>query len=662
MFRMDPRRSALHPGPGPQGTPTIAWSRDLDSPLSTLPILVGGLIIVGDQGSELVAFDARTGEERWRTTGDGSFSGTPAAADGTLVVADAAGILAVDAVTGAPRWRREILSEAPRLVIDEGIVYLGTTDGAVKGLDLATGEDRWSWQGDHSLSVRLDAVADGVAYANPNDGQVIAIELADGSERWRVRGKVARLSYTVAGDTFFMYNPGADSGNPVGEITAVDIASGQVRWRFAPPNGEQTVAGPAQDGILYVNTVSDGLYALADRGDTYDIAWHVDFEPVYFPMTLSGDVLYGVDGGGAPFALSAADGSLLWHGDGTGASALPLVSGGMLFDAESNGGPTVRAFADMDLIAKLPPPATDAQPSEPPVAGLPDPFHVVRATPLEETGVVLSPYDPPRSQGPEGVNMAAGPDGLLYVIDPASVVTVIDPASGEVVRRFGRQGAGEGEFDCVCDAIAVGPDGLLYVIDSGNHRVQVLESDGTFARQLGAFGSAEGQFVAPFALTIDDAGAAYVLDGDNGMISKFDADGAFIWRIGGPSGDPALRGGAYDVAAMKDGTILVTFDPGGPAVLLDPDDGSVIGPWGEERLGGSAEPTIDPAGNVFLFQYVPGAMRMFDAAGHPLGYLDYADDVPDPYRFYPSPVFTSDGHGYSFDDTQGLLELDIALP
>ena len=106
--------------------------------------------------------------------------------------------------------------------------------------------------------------------------------------------------------------------------------------------------------------------------------------------------------------------------------------------------------------------------------------------------------------------MDVGPDGLLYVIDPASVVTVIDPATGRVVRRFGRKGAGDGEFACHLHAIQAGPDGRLYVVDAGNHRVQVLEPDGTFVRQLGAFGPAEGQFVFPFALTIDDAGAVYV--------------------------------------------------------------------------------------------------------------------------------------------------------
>jgi hypothetical protein len=112
---------------------------------------------------------------------------------------------------------------------------------------------------------------------------------------------------------------------------------------------------------------------------------------------------------------------------------------------------------------------------------------------------------------------------------------------------------------------------------------------------------------------------------------------------------------------MRDGTILATIDPGGPGTLIDPTDGSVVGRWGDDSIGASGVPTIGPDGDVFLFQFVPAAMRMFDPAGHPLGLLDYADDVPDPYQFGP-PVFAPDGYGYSFDDTHGLLRLQIALP
>jgi DNA-binding beta-propeller fold protein YncE len=470
----------------------------------------------------------------------------------------------------------------------------------------------------------------------------------------------------MVGDTVFVTNP-ADESQRVGQIAAIDAASGKVRWRFAPPSGNVAVAGPSRDGVLFVSSAEDGTYALSDEGDSYTIAWQGDVSGIRSPFALAGDTLYAlVQSDGAVVAVDATDGTLLWKTDGPGQARGPVVSGGMIFTADDGGG-SVRAYAEPALIALLPDRTLAMEPSGPTLSDLPDPFRVVRETPLEDLGVTLSPFDPPRSGGPEGVSMTVGPDGLLYVIDPASVVTVIDPATAAVVRRFGRHGAGEGEFECggserarVC-SIDSAPDGRLYVVDPGNHRVQILASDGSYLRQLGSYGNAEGQFIAPLNLAVDASGSAYVLDIANGMISKFDSDGAYDWRVGGPSRDPRLAG-AVDLAVMKDGTILVTIDPGGPAVLLDPDDGSVVGPWGDGSIGASAEPVVDPAGNVFLFQYVPGAMRMFDREGRPVGIRDIKTGTPATQQFYPPPVFAEDGYGYSFDDTQGLIRIEITLP
>ena len=75
-------------------------------------------------------------------------------------------VRAFDVATGAERWKRDVVSEAgTRIEIAGGVVYVGTVDGAVIGLDLQTGADRWSWQGDPARSVRVDLVADGVVHA-----------------------------------------------------------------------------------------------------------------------------------------------------------------------------------------------------------------------------------------------------------------------------------------------------------------------------------------------------------------------------------------------------------------------------------------------------------------------------------------------------------------
>jgi outer membrane protein assembly factor BamB len=661
FFRADDQRSAIHPGPGPRSKPELAWSQEVDA--ATFPILVGGLLIVADQDGHLIALDARTGDETWRASGEGEFSWAPAASAGIVVAADASSVRAFDVASGTERWHRDIASDGPRIEIADGVVYVGTTDGAVRGLDLETGDDRWSWQGDHTLSVRVDLVADGVVYANPNDGQLLAISTADGSERWRFLSRAPRLAYLMVGDTVFVTNP-ADENEPVGQIAAIDADTGKVRWRFVPPSGNLVVAGPSKDGLLFVSSKVDGAYALSDDGDSYAIRWHSDVPGISSPFAMVGDTLYAVTEDGSVVAVRVGDGRLLWKTDtGPNFPYGPVVSGGMIFTV---GGGTVRAYADADLIARLPERVLASEPSAPAVAALPDPFRVVRSTPLEDLGVTLGPAGAV-TMPDAAVSMAVGPDGMLYVIDAASVVTVIDPATGAVARRFGQHGAGDGEFGCYC-SIAAAPDGRLYVLEMGNNRIQVLDSDGTYLRQLGSFGEAEGQFVSPLHLSVDASGSVYILEGPNGLISKFDSEGGFIWRVGGPSADPRLAG-AYDLAVMHDGTILVTLELGGPALLLDPDDGSIIGSWGDESVGFSAEPVVDPTGDVILFQYGPPriqggapAMRMFDPQGRPLGIRDLNDTPPGPERFYPTPVFTPDGYGYSFAGTSGLVRIETALP
>jgi DNA-binding beta-propeller fold protein YncE len=72
---------------------------------------------------------------------------------------------------------------------------------------------------------------------------------------------------------------------------------------------------------------------------------------------------------------------------------------------------------------------------------------------------------------PYGV--AIGPDGTLYVSDTDNGRVVAMQPSGEVIKAWGRQGAGVGQFHYP-EALAVGGDGSLYVADRGNDRVQVL--------------------------------------------------------------------------------------------------------------------------------------------------------------------------------------------
>ena len=96
MFRGDPARTGVVPGPGPLGAPAARWRFRAHGPVGSSPAVVDGTAYVGSEAGFLYAVDAATGAERWRYATDfaPSFLSTwdVAVADG-LVFVPATGFL-----------------------------------------------------------------------------------------------------------------------------------------------------------------------------------------------------------------------------------------------------------------------------------------------------------------------------------------------------------------------------------------------------------------------------------------------------------------------------------------------------------------------------------------------------------------------------------------
>jgi outer membrane protein assembly factor BamB len=482
---------------------------------------------------------------------------------------------------------------------------------------------------------------------------VFAVDTTSGAVLWAFQTNAHDIaSGQVAGDTFVVSNNQGDAPDPVGEVNVIDRATGEPRWRFRAPSGLQVKEGPFRDGILYVNGLNDGLYALRDDGSKYTELWHVDAPESHWPMALVGDALYVVRTNGSVAAHSAADGSLMWETPAEGSWAGgPVVSGGMVFVANDTNG--VMAFADPELIAQLPQASAQprasatavAQASSSPTAS----FNIVRSFAWADTGLSTP------------LGMAAGPDGRLYVLDVKPSVTVIDPSDGHVVTSWGRQGAGPGEFDvrrpddnAGNGDVAVAPDGRVYVADGSNHRVQVFEPDGNFLFQFGRFGTDEGQFGAISEIEVGADGSVYVVDGP---LSKFTADGKFVWRAEG----------LFGITIRRDGAILGTCEGCGEIRVIDPADGRVSDrlPWPGYGFA-FGQMSTDPSGRLLVWSYGPQGELILDPEGNliaaveQVGKVVLAKTIDYAGFFWPSPVYTPDGRGYAFA-RDGLVELTFDL-
>jgi hypothetical protein len=331
-----------------------------------------------------------------------------------------------------------------------------------------------------------------------------------------------------------------------------------------------------------------------------------------------------------------------------GCPAYAVVALGVVVLTASCGTTTTPSTASNSL----PSASTSASPT------LPNPFVVVNHWSGESLGL-LYPED-----------LATGPDGNIYVTDNNDRVTVISP-QGTVLRRWGSQGAGPGQFRFIGPVgdpwgrIAIGSSGLVYVSDSGNDRVQVFTAGGRFVKQFG-----NDQLLSPGFLAVDGAGNTYIAD-DNGT-TKFSPAGVLVWRIiPGVSSDPDLNHGIQPGTLDSHGRLLAALDAENRVIYLDPDghklDAFAIGVF---LTQGPCRVTVDAQGNTYVTSCGPNgnAPDFVGAPGADSLVFDREHKLVGVWRGAPhdalrtSPHFGPNGEVFALEWDGTLVELKITLP
>ena len=264
---------------------TVAWTAHLGDALNLGgPAISGDTVIVGLQredapGGALVALDAVTGAERWRLPVANSIKRTPAVADGLAIACTVSGeLIAADLNTGEVQWRYQLgdpsscwIYTAP--VVVDGVVCLGEAFHFA-GVDLSTGEARW---------VRNDfgQLAEFINMSSP---------AADG-------GKVFA--------SFFWQQT---------NFAALDATTGETIWSHDEGNRRAALGGAvAAHGRVYVSRVHMRLECLdADTGELY---WRTRLGSVFSQASpcVTPDTVYAVGGLGKVQALDADTGEPRWQ-------------------------------------------------------------------------------------------------------------------------------------------------------------------------------------------------------------------------------------------------------------------------------------------------------------------------------------------------------------
>ena len=181
--------------------------------------------------------------------------------------------------------------------IADGTVYVGTYAGTLIALDLATGEERWTYTtGDLGIGESSPAVAGDLVFIGDLGGVFHAVDTETGTARWTFEtlGEI-KSSPVIIGDRVLI-------GSYDGYLYGLAIADGALLWKYETLN--YVHATPAiWDGIAYFGgcdelfhgvRISDGAEVVSLSAGAYTAASPVIIDGKVFFGTFDNEVL-GID-------------------------------------------------------------------------------------------------------------------------------------------------------------------------------------------------------------------------------------------------------------------------------------------------------------------------------------------------------------------------------
>lgn len=230
------------------------WTTEIDYAGESSPVVTGGVVYVASKENHVYALDAETGKKLWAYKTDGLLFGSPSVTEKAVVIGgDDGDLFAIDRENGHLLWKVTLDSgiySTP--AIDGGRIFVTTKNKTTVALDLQSGHQLWSYPIGGSAS---PAVADGMVYIGSDDGAIYAIDAAKGGTPiWLfATGSATVHAPIVAGDHVF-FAAGAS-------IISLDRSNGTVDWQY-PVGDEITTEPVVLDGYLYVGDKNGYLYAI----------------------------------------------------------------------------------------------------------------------------------------------------------------------------------------------------------------------------------------------------------------------------------------------------------------------------------------------------------------------------------------------------------------
>ena len=253
------------------------------------PAVSGDLVYIGGYNGKIYAFNSSSLATRWvypREDYLQPIAGGLLVAQGKVYFGCSDGrVYALDAATGDRQW--ESFKTGDKIwstpVIDGDTLFIGSFDKKLYALNAADGSKKWEFETEGAI-VSTPLVYDNTVYIGSFDRYLYAVDTTDGSLRWKFMGENWFWAKPVA------YNNTVYAGSLDGKVYALDVRNGDKVAEFSLESPissslvmvNSSIIFASRTGVIYtIDTGSNKLRQLADIE-----------EEVYGPLCVSGGVVY----------------------------------------------------------------------------------------------------------------------------------------------------------------------------------------------------------------------------------------------------------------------------------------------------------------------------------------------------------------------------------
>lgn len=317
------------------------WEEDITGGIgSGSPLIVDTVLVIGNLRGELYAISIETGKRiGWVDIGE-AIEGSPVIEGSIVYVAISnsnESLIAFDLTTGKPLWKRVHGDIEASLLLLQGKLYFGNTNGTFLCVSCESGNKVWQFDlpdNKRLKGIRSSAATDGKQIIfGSDDGNVYSLDATDGRKLWQfATGAPIKAAPSISGNVVTI-------GNTNGRLVCLDLLTGTLRWSVSLQTGiyaSAVYAGPDKvgtGGSVIVGTTGGKVVALHTSDGS--ALWETNVEGVVNSQAAVADNIVFVGTlTKMLFALNTGDGSIIWKQTLTGrVKSAPAIARGRLFVA-----------------------------------------------------------------------------------------------------------------------------------------------------------------------------------------------------------------------------------------------------------------------------------------------------------------------------------------